>query len=271
VVTHFFASYLWVFLQMKAVIDIRQGIKIMALSACLAVSPLSSADSVEELSKTLIAMRGEVEELQTQLESAKQAHKLRMDSLNTQLTDLSVETQRQTVALEKLQQTVSKHKESSEIAKKSETSFVPVIIDAIAALEGVVQQGLPFKVQERLDALAELKQQVQNNASDGKKTANRLWAFVEDELRLSRENGVYSQTITLNGEQVLADVAKLGSVMLYFQASDMRMGKAVKKADAWQFVEFKQEEDKQKVALLFDSLKKQVRQGYFELPNPKEL
>ncbi len=194
-----------------------------------------------------------------------------MDSLNSQQTDLSVENQRQTVALEKLQQAISKHKETTESAKKSENSLVPVIIDAIASLDGIVQKGLPFKVEERLGALAELKQQVQSNPLDSKKAANRLWAFVEDELRISRENGVYSQTITLNGEQVLVDVAKLGSVMLYFQASNKRVGKAVKKDNAWQFVEFNQEEEKQKVALLFDSLKKQIRQGYFELPNPKEL
>lgn len=231
-------------------------------------SPLSYADDLDDLVKTLVSIRGEVEELQTQLDSAKQAHRMRLESLNTQFTDLNVENQRQTVALEKLQQAITKQQEAIQLQKSSEISLGPTLLDAIQGLESTVNNSLPFKTDERLQALAELKQQINANTLDGKKAANRLWAFIEDEIRLSRENGIYSQTISLNGAKRLVDVAKLGSVLMYFKTDDQHVGKAVKKGDNWQFIELMGEQDKEKIALLFDSLQKQIRQGYFELPNP---
>ena len=254
---------------MTTSINFNRLVQALRISACF-FAPLSvQADSMEELARTLIIIRGEVEDLQSQLESAKQNHKMRLDSLNTQLTDLSVENQRQTVALEKLQQAIDKHRQDTAASKQSETSLLPLLTESIAKLETGVQMGLPFKVTERLSVLGDLKQQLQANAVDGKKAANRLWAFIEDEIRLSRENGIYSQTIELGGEKRLVEVAKLGSVMMYFLSDDQRSGKAVKKGDTWEFVEFNQQSDKEKIALLFDSLKKQIRQGYFELPNPE--
>jgi len=96
-----------------------------------------------------------------------------------------------------------------------------------------------------------------------------MWAFIEDEIRLSKENGIYQQTIDLNGEQVLADIAKLGTVLMYFQTGDKRVGMASRAADGnWHYIETTQNKEIEQIALLFDSLKKQIRQGYFELPNP---
>ncbi len=255
---------------MKTVFRSKHYIQALNISTCLLFGTFPvHADNMEELARTLISIRGEVEDLQSQLESAKQNHKLRLESLNTQQTDLSVENQRQTVALEKLQQAIAKHKQDTEVFKQSETSLVPILSTTIGNLENTVRQGLPFKIEERLSVLADLKQQLQANALDGKKAANRLWAFIEDEILLSRENGIYSQTIELAGEKRLVEVAKIGSAMLYFRSEDQRSGKAVKQGDAWKFVEFTQQGDKEKIALLFDALKKQIRQGYFELPNPE--
>lgn len=242
--------------------------KLFILLPIILSSPVSFADDLDDLVKTLVSIRGEVEELQTQLDSAKQAHRMRLESLNTQFTDLNVENQRQTVALEKLQQAITKQQEAIQQQKSSEISLAPTLLDAIQGLESTVNNSLPFKTDERLQALAELKQQIKANTLDGKKAANRLWAFIEDEIRLSRENGIYSQTISLNGAKRLVDVAKLGSVLMYFKTDDQHVGKAVKKGDNWQFIELMGEQDKEKIALLFDSLQKQIRQGYFELPNP---
>jgi hypothetical protein len=95
---------------------------------------------------------------------------------------------------------------------------------------------------------------------------NRLWAFLEDEMRLARENAVYSQTIDLAGEQVLVEVAKLGTVLMYFKTRDDRYGQAVSQNNNWRFELLEDEQQSQAVATLFDSLIKQIRQGYFTLP-----
>ncbi len=67
---------------------------------------------------------------------------------------------------------------------------------------------------------------------------------------------------------MLVDIAKLGSVFLYFQTRDNRAGVAKKSNGGWKFETADASSDIAQIAKLFDALKKQIRQGYFELPNP---
>ena len=96
---------------------------------------------------------------------------------------------------------------------------------------------------------------------------NRLWAFVEDELRVTRENAIYTQSIDLQGENVLVEIAKLGSARMYFRTRDLKYGRAVETPQGWRFELLDSATDQELVARLFDSLRKQIRQGYFQLPN----
>src|SRR5690606_29294078 len=88
----------------------------------------------------------------------------------------------------------------------------------------------------------------------------------EDEFRLTRENGLFSQTISLGRERVLADVVRLGSMALYFRTQDGRVGLAQRAADGWRFVVEDDAADRARIDALFDALRKQIRQGWFELP-----
>jgi hypothetical protein len=228
------------------------------------------AEKFDDLAQSLIRLRGEVEELQSQLDMEKQDHKGKMDSLSSQMSDLSVENHRQKLALEKMGQAVKKLQEAKEVKLSGEEVLLPVVLASLENLRQIVSNGLPFKISERIAELDSLRNQLESGNLDPKRAANRIWAFIEDEVRLTRENGVYSQSITLNGKNILADVAKLGSMFVYFQTSDNQVGMAQRKNGSWQFVELNESFDKQRINNLFDSLRKQIRQGYFELPNPLE-
>lgn len=243
---------------------------------CLAVfvlilgffSALANAEKIDDLAQSLIRIRGEVEELQNQLDIEKQDHKIKMDSLGSQLSDLSIENRRQRLSVEKMEQAIQKLEEAKVARLSNEEVLLPVVSASIDQLRDTVKSSLPFKLEERLAELDELKEQLVSGKVDPNRTVNRLWAFIEDEIRLTRENGLYSQSIQLNGESVLADVAKLGSMFIYFQTSNNQVGLARRENGSWQFVELQDPDAKQNISKLFDSLKKQIRQGYFELPNP---
>jgi len=228
------------------------------------------AEKFDDLAQSLIRLRGEVEELQSQLDMEKQDYKGKMDSLSSQMSDLSVENHRQKLALEKMDQAVKKLQEAKEAKLSGEEVLLPVVLASLENLRQIVSNGLPFKISERIAELDSLRNQLESGNLDPKRAANRIWAFIEDEVRLTRENGVYSQSIALNGKNILADVAKLGSMFVYFQTSDNQVGMAQRKNGSWQFVELNESSDKQRINNLFDSLRKQIRQGYFELPNPLE-
>jgi len=116
--------------------------------------------------------------------------------------------------------------------------------------------------------MREIESRLNSGAITPQRAVNQLWAFVEDEVRIAKENAIYSQTINLDGADVLVDVAKLGSVMLFFRTREERYGRAVAGADGWRWEVLEGSDQRQQIKQLFDSLRKQIRQGEFELPNP---
>jgi hypothetical protein len=56
-------------------------------------------------------------------------------------------------------------------------------------------------------------------------------------------------------------------VMLFFKTGDGRVGHAVREGSTWTARTLQDAEDRKRVLHLFDSFKKQIRTGYFEIPN----
>ena len=239
------------------------------LGVLLLCASMAMGSSVENLAKALAKIRGEVETLQTQLDTEKEKHGSRMAALNSQLADLSVEERRQKLSIEKLQHSIEKMTESSKKAEQSGETLKPVLLAVLADYKRHIQTGFPFKMEDRLKAINDLENNIVNQQVDPNKAVNQAWSLIEDEIRLSKENGIYQQTIALDRENVLVDIAKLGTVFLFFQTRDNRSGIARRSAEGtWKFETVDNTSDAERIRNLFDSLKKQIRQGYFELPNP---
>jgi hypothetical protein len=192
-----------------------------------------------------------------------------MSALNSQLADLSVEERRQKLSIEKLQHSIEKLGVTAKQAEQSGESLKPVLLTALDNYKRHIQSGFPFKMEDRIKAINDLENNISNQQIDPNKAINQAWSLIEDEIRLSKENGVYQQTIPLNGEKVLVDIAKLGTVFLFFQTRDNQSGMARRTTNGnWQYEIVDNTADMERIKNLFDSLKKQIRQGYFELPNP---
>ncbi|TXI18695.1 MAG: DUF3450 domain-containing protein [Nitrosomonas sp.] len=241
----------------------------IGLIAIFLASTTAIASSLENLAKSLAKIRGEVETLQTQLDTEKEKHSSRMAALSSQLADLSVEERRQKLSIEKLQHSIEKLGTATKEAEQSGESLKPILLAALSDYKRHIQSGFPFKMEDRIKAIDDLENNITNQQIDPHKAINQAWSLIEDEIRLSKENGIYQQTIPLNGEKVLVDIAKLGTVFLYFQSRDNQAGMAKRTADGnWIYELVDNTADKERIKNLFDSLKKQIRQGYFELPNP---
>jgi chromosome segregation ATPase len=239
------------------------------LAACAviaAASPVFAQTAPDSLTERLISLRGQVDELQSELDVRREEHKNRMVYLTAQLADIEASRDREALRVEQIQQDVDEMREEVATAGISSEALMPFLRNQISALRAQVSQGFPFKVQERLAELDELETQLDNGLMTAQRGVNRLWAFIEDEFRISRENAIYSQSVALNGENVLVDVAKIGSVMMYFRTRDLEYGRAVNTPQGWRFELLDSAADQEMVARLFDSLRKQIRQGYFELP-----
>ncbi len=239
-------------------------------SLTLALAPVAaqdSQDSLDALAEELVSLRGQVESLNTELNRMQEQHRAEMNSLAAQKGDLEATRRREELRIRQLEQDLEDNRERAREAGVEGEALVPVANEIVAQLESEIRGGFPFKVEDRLDALAEIATQLESGAIDPPRAINRLWRFYEDELRLTRDNGLYSQVIPLDGDRVLADIAKIGALAIYFQTRDGRSGYATRSGEEWIFTVTESGAERQQIAALFDSLKKQIRTGLFELPN----
>jgi hypothetical protein len=75
------------------------------------------------------------------------------------------------------------------------------------------------------------------------------------------------QVIPLDEGEVLVDVARLGMVSMYFRTDDGRIGAVRGTPGSWRWEVFTDSNDIALAQELFEALDKQVRVGFFELPN----
>ena len=259
------------FKQMTRVMKINK--KLFLVCFCFSVLPfICHAQEDEKLANNLIKLRGEVEDLQSELKILKSEHQNSMSYLNTRKTELQANVDRQnlkikqsTIELQKLQEKVKQLGAGSE-------QLIPQVERLMSSIKDSLNSGIPFKYAERMSVIEEIQRKLAAKQITSQNAINRLWAFIEDEIRLTRENAIYSQTIELNGESLLVEVAKLGTVLMYFKTKDGEYGFVNRQINNRQennqskYEIITDTQQAQQVAALFDSLKKQIRQGYFNLP-----
>jgi hypothetical protein len=221
------------------------------------------------LAKRLVEKRAAVEELASQLELEKAKVKDELRSLSLQKADLERRLKALDVDLAEVQAAAKEHED--EIARKQalREGLRPVALTQLAKLEAYVRAAIPFRQAERLGELAKLRADLEKDAVAPDEALSRLWSTVEDELRLTRENGKYRQTIELDGASHLADVVKLGTALMYFRTPSGQLGLVRRQGEAWRYVVVKDEPRQELVRALFAALDKHMRQGFFELPNPQ--
>ncbi len=239
---------------------------VLALPLVYGAAVAQDPDNNEQLIENLIELRGKVEDLQAELQIMKAEHTQSMSYLNTRKTELEANIDRKQLQVKQAQAEVVKLQEQIKSLGADSEQMIPDVLLLAQSIQENIEIGIPFKIIERQSVVEGIVRDLEGRKVTSQLAINRLWAFLEDEMRLARENAIYSQTIQLNGEKVLVDVAKLGTVLMYFKTRDDVYGQAVKNPQGWQFETFTDTTDTEAVAALFDSLKKQIRQGLFNLP-----
>ncbi len=221
----------------------------------------------DELATRLATLRTEVEGLSERLAESKNDSRNELQSLARQKSDLQLELDREEVRLAKLRSVLQEKKTRIDESAERGDDLAPILEGAIKGMRAYVEQSMPFRRAERLGELDKLEEQRRSGVLTYGKALVRLWSFVEDELRMSRESASFQQTIALDGEEKLAQVVRVGMVMLFFQTSDGRTGYSKFEGNTWSFVGAKSSEEQKQIAHIFDSFKKQIRVGLFRVPN----
>lgn len=228
--------------------------------------PARAAD-LEKMAGELARLRADVETLTGDLDEMKADERQRLQALGQQKAGLETEVQREELRLQQMRAELERVRERVREAGALEASLKPAVLSAIEAVSGPVRAGLPFRVEERIADLDRLRKELEADEVLPSVAASRLWSRVEDELRLTRENGLYQQVISVEGREVLADVARIGMVMMFFRTDEGQFGRAVKNGSHWSFETYGEDAQKERLKALFEAMEKQIRVGFFEIPN----
>lgn len=238
------------------------------------VSTAQADQNLENMSEKLIQLRGEVEALNSEIRFLKEEHSQEMNFLWTQRNQIKSEIERNKNLLTRL----NKDFEGviAENAKKGQSSehLLPQFEQAIGQVEQYLNDALPFKKAERLASLQEIGTQVKKELISVQRGFNKLWAFVEDEIRLTKESGLYQDSVLIAGEdrKQLVDLARIGMMTLYFQTQDDQVGQLVKTSSgSWEYQLFRQPDQTEQITYLFESMQTQIRTGLFHLPTKQAI
>ncbi|MCX7738601.1 MAG: DUF3450 domain-containing protein [Hydrogenothermaceae bacterium] len=238
---------------------------ILAL-AMLTFFDLSFAQSSEEnLVKEIVSLRSEIEQLNSQIDEIKA--RIRAESRNAQMrkSELALSYDRESLRVREFKSELDKKKRQLAEKSSKNTDLIPVVLEGIGILEKYVNSSLPFKKQDRLSQLSQLRKEVQEGNILPEKALNQLWAIYEDEIRATKESGIYKDTVYIDNKPYLADVLRVGMVGLLFRTGDRKYG--FLKAPEYKIHLLSSGKDQKMIDNMFDSFKKQIRTGYFVVPN----
>ncbi len=217
--------------------------------------------------KSIMKLRADVEGLYTHIDENKENYKAQMKSYAMQVADNEAQINRKETAL-KLSMAESKKIQATIVKKGAgENDLTPMLSVAIANLEVIIKGGIPFKVEERVIDLEKIKTDFKSGNITQEKALSLVWAAYDDTLRMTKEIGVFKQQIKIEDEVKLAKVAKIGTAMMFFMTPDMQVGYVKKSTKGYMYVAVDTEAEQAQIETLFDALQKQIRTGYFTLPN----
>ena len=223
--------------------------------------------SLENISEELVNIREDIGQLHDEINFEKSRYNDQVRAYSSQQSDLEVKNSRAALNIRELERELEKLREENQQKRAAYDQVTPVLEGAIAGLRETVSQSLPFKRQDRLDALDEIEHKLQTSLITPNKAANQLWAFVEDELILGRSSGLYNESIELGGEERLVKVLRIGKLAMFYKTQDNQYGLLHKVDDEWQQQSLDGQEEASQLDTLFDSFNKNIRNGLFKVPN----
>jgi hypothetical protein len=236
--------------------------------ACIAAGPVSASEiqSIKNISHELVKIRQQIETLHDEINSEKDTYKDQMRSYSNQKSDLDVRISRADLNIKELQRELKKLTNIRQEKTKTSDELVPVLNEAIGTIRNSVSASLPFKLEERIKALDEIKYRLDTKLITPNKAANQLWAYVEDELMLGKSNGIYNDTLVINGEDKLVKVLRIGKMAMFYRTHDDQYGVIQKQDGAWKQSDYDDAESVSQLEQLFDSFSKNIRNGQFVTP-----
>lgn len=237
----------------------------------MVLTPLVAQTSQESLSALALKItekRSQVEALTSELELLKTSFNEDLRSLAAQKADVETQINREKLRIDQLERDLAEVRQRLSVDQGQLADSLPLVVRVLERLRMYVSTALPFQREGRLAEVDTLIRLADGESIEPGTLLARVWNLMESEYRLSGENGLYRQSLVIEGREQRVEVARLGMVFLYFRTPDGRVGMAVPGAQGWSYRVETNTERRKAIESLMDSLRKNLKEGYFVLPYP---
>lgn len=242
----------------------------LLLATIVSAAALSAvaAPPGDSLATRLAALRGEVESLSEQLRLLTNDRRERRSAAAARRAELEAEQRREALRLARLQAERERLQTEVKAATEREAALLPLVHKTLDQIDAQMVSGMPFRQTERRAEVQGLRDQLDASTLSPRQALLRAWSLMQDELKLTQQSALHRQTLTVEGEEVLADVVRLGMATLFFSTPDGRVGSVASRHGVWTVEVITEEHRRQAIEALFDAHKKQLRTGFFPMPLP---
>jgi len=241
--------------------------KTMSIALSLLLSGTVVMANSDNMAKSLMKLRAQVEQLDSQIDDAKNSYKASMKSLTMQKSELEAMVSRDELKIKQINKELNSVKAKITEASKNSKGLDPIVNEAIDSLIAMIKTSIPFKTNDRIAAVQKVKEQLASSLITPQKALSYVYNSYADEIRMTKENAIFKQTINLGGENKLVEVARVGTAMMFFKTPNDAVGYVIKDGSEWSYKEELNKEKQDQILNIFDAFKKQIRTGYFTLPN----
>lgn len=230
-------------------------------------SPSLFAQNSEKMVQSIMKLRADVEALYTKIDENKEHYKAQMKSYAMQSADNKAQINRKTTSIKLAKLELEKIKVKIASTSSENHELMPLLDHGTEMIKNSINTGIPFKTSQRIASIDEIRFKLEEGLITQEKALQLLWASFDDNLRLTKEIGLFKQQIVVEGKTIMAKIGKFGSVMMFFATPDERVGYVVKKDGGYEYRVATDEMSIEQIHTLFDALQKQIRTGYFTIPN----
>ncbi len=241
--------------------------KTISIALSMALTTTALLANSENMAESLMKLRSQVEQLDTRISDEKDSYKANMKSLTMQKIELEAMVSREELKIKQIEKELTQIKIAVKNSSVNSQNLTPIVNKAIENLILYIKTSLPFKTNDRIEAVTTVQNQLNAGTITPQKALSIVYNAYADEMRMTKENGIFKQTIELNGKNKLVEVARLGTAMMFFKSPSDNVGYATNSNGVWSYKEELNQEKQTQILNLFDAFKKQIRTGYFTLPN----
>jgi len=233
------------------------------------ISAQDGAPKSAAMAEKLAALRTQINDLDASLRSRRNLAATELRGLQARASELGLAEDAERIKVQTLEAEVAALEASIAGNDERSEALRGAVREAISRLREVVKNGLPFKQEQRLEALTQIARDLESGKADAAAAAARVWRFVQDERRLASTVEQADVSLVLSGDDTptLVRVVRVGTVAMFVYAGSDRWGHVVRgPTGSFVYADIDDRGQRTEIKRLFESVEKQIREGRYRLP-----